>query len=416
MSIFDLFRKKKENTSEKTVSYRRHWLNEVATVELPEGWEVSYIDRFQAKSPDKQYILSIFNYKNPENTEVNQQFFEDLKLDFYNEYEQEGFSPLDETFISDTFIGKSFSGENEVQYQLTSAKNEVNGVLVIEFLLRSQAEFNEDMRDFLHRVGQSLSYISDFSQMFIDQMKSINPEVEIISNEGMEIKWKLNSENEKITFLDNIYAEYMHSPSKLAEILEKHADSILTPLENQTNNQENNISLKNILPVVKNILFIETLKETAPEVEIFYETLNSELIVVYSTENEDGKAEYLSPYQVDSLGVSVENLRVSALENLTQKVEVSLEEENNHFQLIADGNLESSFLLIPNVWTKQNFPVNGNITIAIPTRDTLLVIDGMNAEQVAFAKQKIEEKFVEGNLVISDKLFVFEEGNLIVVE
>lgn len=418
MSLFDLFKKKKNNSpSEKVTSYKRHWLSEVATIELPEGWEVSYIDRFQAKSPDGKSTLTIITYKNQESTSVNQLFFEDLKLDFYQEYETEGFSPLDETFITDTFIGKSFSGEGEVQYHLTSAKNENNGILVTEFLLRSQTEFNEDMRDFLHRVGQSLSYISDFSQMFIDQMKAINPEVEIISTEGMEIKWKIkDSENEEVIFLDNVYAEYMHRPSKLEEILDKHANSILISEEDIQENSENtsqiSITLENILPVVKNILFIENVKETTTS-PIFYENLNTELVVVYSVTDGD-TTHYLTEADVNQLGLSNENLRALTLENLIQKVEVSLEEEGSHYQLIADGNLESSFLLIPDVWTKQNFPVNGNIVIAIPTRDTLIVVDSLNEQDITFARQKIEENFVEGNLVISDKLFEFKEGEFVV--
>lgn len=418
MSLFDLFRKKKENlSSEKVTLYKRHWLSEVATIELPDRWEVSYIDRFQAKSPDEKSILTIINYKNQEQSPVNQQFFEDLKLDFYQEYENEGFNPLDETFVSDTFIGKSFFGEGEVQYHLTTAKNESNGILVTEFLLRSQHEFNEDMRDFLHRVGQSLSYISDFSQMFIDQMKSINPEIEIISSEGMEIKWKFkDAEKQEFTFLDNIYAEYMHRPNKLQEILDKYAHSVVAPTqENQQvteNNSISSVALEKILPVVKNIMFVEIFKEKNPLSEIFYENLNEELVVVYSVENQQDS--FLSVNQLNELGISNENLRALALENLIQQTEASLEQENTHYQLVADGNLESSFLLIPDVWTKQNFPVAGNIVVAIPTRDTLLVVDSQNPEDIAYAQQQIEEKFVEGNKVISDKLFEFQEGKLIV--
>lgn len=408
MGLLDLFKRKKETSQQATI-YKRHWLNQISTIALPQDWLVSYIDRFEAQPPDQKATLSIITYQDGENATIDQAFFENLKLDFYQEYEKENFISIDKAFVSDSFIGKTFSNEEEVQYHLTTAKK-VNGtVAVTEFLLRSQSKFSEEMRDFLHKVGQSLAYIEEFSQLFIERMKTNNPKVEIISAEGMEIKWKIQGiDKQEVIFLDNMYAEYMHRPDELDNILDKYADALF--------NIQAKIQLDTILPIVKNVLFIEYLKENEPEKSVYYETINSELVVLYYTNVEDNPMYYLSKEDVARLRISEEALKNASLENLSQKVEVTLQEEGSRYQVIADKNLESSFLLINDIWNKDNFPVKGNLVIAIPTRDILYVVDSLNPLDIIFAKQKITENFVEGNYVISDKLFEFRDGELIVFE
>ena len=93
MGLFDLFKKKKEEeTVLKSVTYKRYWLDAVSTISLPENWEIFNTERFFAKSPNGNADLTVINYD--EHLKV--------EIDFYQEYEQEGFTAVDEAEATDS--------------------------------------------------------------------------------------------------------------------------------------------------------------------------------------------------------------------------------------------------------------------------------------------------------------------------
>lgn len=412
MGIFDLFKKKKTISAPVLDIYKRYWLSNVATIELPEEWEVSYIERFQAKSPNGKSILTIITYKDQEQAHINQAFFEDLKLDFYQEYQEEGFEPLDEPFISDQYIGKSFLGENEIQYHFTTAKNEENGVLVTEFLLRSEGEFNPQMRDFLHKVGQSLQYVSDFSRLFVEKLQKQNTAIDITFVEGLEVRWTLVGV-ETTTFLDNAYAEYMNRTSALDEILDRYVTAAITSKEVAAQQIDDIPTNEQILPLVKDRKFIEQLNNIEGA-QVLYDPINTELFVIYAVNGQDA-FRYLTEPELQQMNLSREELKIVSVENLINQIEVGLQEEENYYLLVADGNFEASFLLIPEVWTKENFPVQGNIVVAVPSRSVLMVTGSQETESIKLLKEKSKEILANSNHIISDKLFELHQDEGFVV-
>ena len=298
MGLFDLFKKKKEEeTVLKSVTYKRYWLDAVSTISLPENWEIFNTERFFAKSPNGNADLTVINYDEHLKVEISKKFFEDLKLDFYQEYEQEGFTAVDEAEATDSYICKTFRSENEVQYHFTTALKSDGRVIVTELLLRDTEPYSYQMRDFVNRVGQSIQHISDFTTSFIEKLKSKNEEIEIISTKGFELEWVVKSRpNEIITsFLDNSYAEYMHrNEDSKEEILDRYANylmenvqpspkgetpqpivvapqpieaPVIIPIQN-----ENTIDKTLIFPLVRNIQFIESLKIEFSD--LFYEPLS----------------------------------------------------------------------------------------------------------------------------------------------
>ena len=77
---------------------------------------------------------------------------------------------------------------------------------------------------------------------------------------------------------------------------------------------------------------------------------------------------------------------------------------------MSGGTYEASLLLFDSIWTDGQVKVNGDIVVAVPTRDVLLVTGSKNRKGLA-ALRKIATKFAaEGSDPISDKLFVYRDG------
>ena len=431
MGLFDLFKKKKaEETVLKSVAYKRYWLDAVSTISLPENWEIFNTERFFAKSPNGNADLTVINYDEHLKVEISKKFFEDLKLDFYQEYEQEGFTAVDEAEATDSYICKTFRSENEVQYHFTTALKSDERVIVTELLLRDTEPYSYQMRDFVNRVGQSIQHISDFTTSFIEKLKSKNEEIEIISTKGFELEWVVKSRpNEIITsFLDNSYAEYMHrNEDSKEEILDRYANylmenvqpspkgetpqpivvapqpieaSVVTPIQN-----ENTIDKTLIFPLVRNIQFIESLKIEFSD--LFYEPLNAELFVIYVIK---GASKCLENRDLIALNLNKNSLKSLAIENLVAQVEVNLEGDNSRFEISAGGRFEASFLIIPEVWTKENFPVKGNIVVGIPTENELIITGSEYLQEVEKLRQYVQETYHNTEYPISENLFEIKDN------
>ncbi|MDO4879905.1 MAG: hypothetical protein Q3983_01370 [Capnocytophaga sp.] len=439
MGLFDLFKKKKaEETILKSVSYKRYWLDAVSTISLPEDWEIFNTERFFAKSPNGNADLTVINYDEHLKTDISKSFFEDLKLDFYQEYEQEGFTAVDEAEITDTYICKTFRSENEVQYHFTTALKSNNNTIVTELLLRDTEPYTQRMRDFVNRVGQSIQHISDFTTSFIEKLKSKNEEIEIISSKGFELEWVVKTRpNEIITsFLDNSYAEYMHrNEESRDEILDRYANylmeniqpspksdapqvtpiieepkpiepPIIQPIEN-----ESNIDKSLIFPLVRNIQFIDSLRKEFTD--LLYEPINPELFIIYVIK---GASKCLENKDLASLQLNKNSLKNLAIENLVSQVEVNLEGENSRFIISAGGRFEASFLIIPDVWTKENFPVKGNIVVGIPTENELLITGSEYVQEVEKLREYVKETYQNTDDPLSENLFEIKDNRISIMK
>ena len=286
------------------------------------------------------------------------------------------------------------------------------------------------MRDFVNRVGQSIQHISDFTTSFIEKLKSKNEEIEIISTKGFELEWVVKSRpNEIITsFLDNSYAEYMHrNEDSKEEILDRYANylmenvqpspkgetpqpivvapqpieaPVVTPIQN-----ENTIDKTLIFPLVRNIQFIESLKIEFSD--LFYEPLNAELFVIYVIK---GASKCLENRDLIALNLNKNSLKSLAVENLVAQVEVNLEGDNSRFEISAGGRFEASFLIIPEVWTKENFPVKGNIVVGIPTENELIITGSEYLQEVEKLRQYVQETYHNTEYPISENLFEIKDN------
>ena len=75
---------------------------------------------------------------------------------------------------------------------------------------------------------------------------------------------------------------------------------------------------------------------------------------------------------------------------------------------------DSSPLLIDSLWTEENFAVQSDLVIAVPSRDTLFVTGSENAEGLQRIRKAASETVKESSYYLIPDLFVRKEGKWVV--
>ena len=197
----------------------------------------------------------------------------------------------------------------------------------------------------------------------------------------------------------------------VAPVEEPHEEPLMD--ENATEVVSGNIIIKKeeIFPLVRTTSFINDLKRELPD--LLYENINSELGVIYLVRNEKVS---LTTGDLKNLRLDRLALKSLAVQNLIDQVEVGVEEEGSRYTIVADGKFEASFLVVSELWSKDNIPVEGTITIGVPSNNVLLITGSGNAADMNWIRHRVAQAYVESNIPISDKLFEIKGNTLIPLE
>lgn len=168
------------------------------------------------------------------------------------------------------------------------------------------------------------------------------------------------------------------------------------------------IKREEIFPLVRTTAFIEELKAETPD--LLYENINSELGVIYLVRDEKIS---LTLGDLKSLRLDMLALKSLAVQNLIDQIEVGVDEEGSRYTIVADGKFEASFLVVSDLWSKDNIPVEGTIIVGVPSNNVLLITGSANPADMNWIRHRVAQAYVESNIPISDKLFEIKGNSLI---
>ena len=168
------------------------------------------------------------------------------------------------------------------------------------------------------------------------------------------------------------------------------------------------IKREEIFPLVRTTAFIEELKAETPD--LLYENINSELGVIYLVRDEKIS---LTLGDLKSLRLDMLALKSLAVQNLINQIEVGVDEEGSRYTIVADGKFEASFLVVSDLWSKDNIPVEGTIIVGVPYNNVLLITGSANPADMNWIRHRVAQAYVESNIPISDKLFEIKGNSLI---
>ena len=165
-----------------------------------------------------------------------------------------------------------------------------------------------------------------------------------------------------------------------------------------------------IVPLVKQVLpssdpspCLELSDDDAPLSEPFLPGLC--LLFAFDRPSE---YEIVAGRHVRALGLAPSSLRALAVTNLRRRLpDIQRHGDHPAYMLTAGGNLESSLLLLDDLWDQQSMDVPGALVAAVPARDVLLFTGSDSPVGLSALRSSIERVWPDGGHLLTRELFTW---------
>ena len=255
---------------------------------------------------------------------------------------------------------------------------------------------------------------AEFSRAFVRSLREAAPTYSARVTHELQVIVTDPRGIESTVFLFDAYDEYKKSPQNPEGLFRKQFVALISPQDEVLR-----LQASRIVPVIKKRTWLEELRAAAKEKgsttepEVIYDELNEQLIVVYA-EDTPNTLRYVVPAQIKEIGLKPEDLRALAatnLQNILPKIDVR--PSPLVWTVKAGGNYEACLLAVPDFWSKSQINVDGEIVVAIPARDHLLITGSKNAAGLAKMREVAARVLLESPQRITDTLFVYRDGRFV---
>ena len=253
---------------------------------------------------------------------------------------------------------------------------------------------------------------SEFTRAFADALKTAEPRLKVILVRDLELKITSADGRNSTSFLNNAYDTYKQDPKAKNEVIKRFVMSGLEAI----GSTRDSIDRTRILPVIKDRPWLEETRQAligrgAKEVpEHVYEDFSPDLIILYA-EDSPKSIRYLSSKDLESAKIERSELRALACSNLKRLLpKIERHGTNGLYMITAGGDYESSLLLLDSIWNDCQKDVSGDVVVALPTRDLLLVTGSHHSQGIEKVKQLVTEASTRGSYRLTQKLFVYRNG------
>lgn len=253
----------------------------------------------------------------------------------------------------------------------------------------------------------------EFTDRFVQALESSDPGVTTDVSEPLKLTAANAAGQEVIVYLDNAYDLYVQDTDQLDSILERYVASLA---ETMAASEAPPLSVADIVPVVKDSAWLAEVMAAASadmdtEPAEYYQASFVEGLSIIYAEDTPTNIRYIEKASIADIGVDIASIPATAIVNLLTKLpDITVEGGDGLYMIIADGNYEASLLLVDEIWSSENFDVAGDIVVAVPARDVLLVSGTENGEQleqlIAIAKQV----YSESPYNLTPNLYVRQDG------
>ena len=207
--------------------------------------------------------------------------------------------------------------------------------------------------------------------------------------------------------LNNAYNEYKLDPQRFGDLV-----ATFSAIFSQSASKEAGLDRTRIIPVIKDRQWLDelhnTLKAKGVAQQHLADRFNNELVIVYA-QDDPNRMRYLTTKK--DFGLSREELRSLAIANLKRVLpKIEMGRVGDVALMSAGGNYEASLLLIDEIWSSRQIEVNGDIVVAIPTRDALLVTGSRSRSGLKLVRELTAKFKAQGPYELTDTLFRYRDG------
>lgn len=255
---------------------------------------------------------------------------------------------------------------------------------------------------------------AEFTRDFAAALQKERPGLPVTIVGDLELKLAKPDGSSSLSFLRNPYDLYRRKPKDRDAILKSYVAATLESADRG----EKPVDRTRIVPIVKDRGWVEDMRastegkdgQKAPE--IVHEAYNADLVIAYA-EDSPKNIRYLKPDDLAPAQVERAQLKALALENLKRMAQIQVHGEAGRYQLTAGESNDASLLLLDFLWADLQKKVQGDVVVAIPSRDLLLVAGSQDAEGIRQLRKMAEEAATGNPYRLTAKLFVYRGGSFV---
>jgi len=264
------------------------------------------------------------------------------------------------------------------------------------------------------KPGTKLLTAVDFTEAYVARLESADASLSVKRSGELELRVGDGQENGHTVFLDNAYKEYRLAPEALDDVLDRYVQSAF---ETMRTLKDDEVDVDRIVPLIKDADYPTEIKKSLIEsgyqtdkLDFYYEPLNEDLLVFYALDTERN-IKYLGREDIEALGFKHGELRKRAVKNLNGLLpEIEKHGNAGTFMVTAGGTYEASLLLFDSIWSTENFNVQGEIVVAVPSRDLLLVTGSKDSDGLKRLRKLADETVKQGSYHLTAQFFVRRDG------
>ena len=252
---------------------------------------------------------------------------------------------------------------------------------------------------------------ADFTGDFVQALRERAPTYTVTATRELQVAMVNPKGREDTIFLYRAYDEYRLAPNDEARIIRKYSAGLISARD-----EVRKLNRARIIPVLKNRMWLEEVRAVAkakgtPEAPgLVYDPFGEELIMVYAEDNPNS-LRYVTPEQMSALGLKPENMRALAATNLKALLsKIDIRPSPLVTIVKAGGSFEASLVVLDEFWSSGKLKVDGDIVIAIPARDHLLITGSANAAGLAKLRELATRTRAESTWRLTETLFVYRNG------
>ncbi|GFE79024.1 hypothetical protein GCM10011487_10240 [Steroidobacter agaridevorans] len=262
----------------------------------------------------------------------------------------------------------------------------------------------------VHAASDVLSP-QQFTEEFRAALAAALPDATVAVVEPLHLTIKAPEGETARAFLDNAYSEYSRAPEDKSDVIARYVASFA-----ESTKEPGPLDPQQIVPVVKDRAWSKEARRAArarggkAPAEQVIEELNDDLVIVYA-EDTPQNIRYFGPKDLQEAGVQKDKLRALAIENLRRILPHHEAVKGPLVSMMTAGSdYVPSLLLLDEVWSAEELGVEGEIVIAVPTRDVLLFTGSNNKEGVKKLRELAKKTAADGPYSLTDRLFVYRGG------
>jgi uncharacterized protein YtpQ (UPF0354 family) len=248
-----------------------------------------------------------------------------------------------------------------------------------------------------------------FTEEIANAIRTAVPSAKVWIERELEVEIRYSNGQNVLAELTTSYNAYRNEPERLKGIIDLHIERLKT---DEYAKSQIKLDHSKIVPVIKNRKWLEDAERRIKAAGIrqtqLVDDFVDDLVVAYA-EDTDKIFRYIARHEYKGRW---ENLRALALDNLkrvTPKIQIhALSKDVTGVS--AGDDYTSSLLVVNGLWSSpERFKVKGDVVVAIPSRELILVTGTENGKVNEF-RRYAANVYAKGQFPLSQTLLVYQNN------